>query len=457
MLDFLMPEALAQGITGTVGSAATAGKDVAVGGAQTGIQALFSFFIDNIGNWIAGVVIVVISWIIGNMAGTAAKKAILKERDDVQESAIILVERMTKIVVLTVGITIAFAINGLNFTAVIGALSLGIGFALKDIIGNFISGVIMLAQNRINIGDFIKVGEIMGTIVSIDTRATILQGIDGTEVVIPNQLMLGEKLISYTTNPFRRIDLMVGVDYKTDLPMVTSLLKGIIDKDGDIVVKPEPLILVEEFGDSAININIRFWVESTANWQKIRSNLANRIKQAFDEVGVNIPFPIRTLKLDEDDRAFLKTMDSMKKGIVPEEAPVPSKDQIASAASKTEKAVRIPYNVFEEHERTGQVVTPEEMKPAAAHPDIAHRIDPAPGHIQEPRKIKPEAAKPKTEKPAEPTPAPALTPAPAAAPAPTSAAEAPAAPEKTATPAPTTPAAPPAPKEPTITPPPSHL
>lgn len=455
MLDFLIPEVLAQGITGTVGSAAAVGKDVAVGGAQTGIQALFSFVVDNIGNWIAGLVIVVISVILGNMAAKAAKNAILKERDDVQESALILVERMTKILVITVGVTIAFAINGLNFTAVIGALSLGIGFALKDIIGNFISGVIMLAQNRINIGDFIKVGDTLGTIVNIDTRATILQAIDGTEVVIPNQIMLGETLISYTANPFRRIDLMVGVDYKTDLPMVTSLIKAIIDKYEDIVIKPEPLILVEEFGDSSINIKIRFWVESTANWMKIRSNLANRIKQAFDEVGVNIPFPIRTLKLDEDDRSFLKTMDSMKKGIVPEETPVPSREEITTAAGKTEKAMQIPYNVFDESQRTGQVVTPEEMKPEAAHPDVAHKIDPAPGHTQEPRKP---AEKVAAEKPAAPAPAPAPAPTPAPT-APTPAAPpappAPKEPESPTKPAPSTEIG--VPKEPTITPPPTHL
>ncbi len=426
MFEFLIPEALAQGIAGTVSSAATAGKDVAVGGAQTGIQALFSYFIGNIGNWIAALIIIVISVIIANIAASAAKKAIIKERDDVQESAIILVERMTKIVVVTVGVTIALAINGLNFTAVIGAMSLGIGFALKDIIGNFISGVIMLAQNRINIGDFIKVGDTLGTIVNIDTRATILQAIDGTEVVIPNQIMLGETLISYTANPFRRIDLGVGVDYKTDLPMVTSLIKAIIDKYEDIVIKPEPLILVEEFGDSSININIRFWVESTSNWMKIRSNLANRIKQAFDEVGVNIPFPIRTLKLDADDRAFLKTMDSMKKGIVPEETPVPNKDQIVTAAGKTEKAEQIPYNIFDEGERTGQVVTPEEMKPDAAHPDVAHKIDPAPGHDQHPRKEVPKATTPT-----------------------------PKAPENPSKPVPNTEVS--TPKEPTITPPPTHL
>jgi len=420
MFELFIPEALAQGIAGTVSTAATAGKDVAVGGAQTGIQALLSFFVDNIGNWIAGLVIVIISFIGGSMAAKAAKKAVLKERDDVQESALILLERMTKALVVTVGVTIALAINGLNFTAVIGAMSLGIGFALKDIIGNFISGVIMLAQNRINIGDFIKVNDILGTIVNIDTRATILQAIDGTEVVIPNQIMLGETLISYTTNPFRRIDLGVGVDYNTDLPMVTSLIKAIIDKDEDIVIKPEPLVLVEEFGDSSININIRFWVESTANWMKIRSNLANRIKQAFDEVGVSIPFPIRTLKLDQDDRAFLKTMDSMKKGVVPEAPGVPTNETISEAAGKTEKAVQIPYSVFEEHERTGQVVTPEQMKPDAAHPDIAHRIDPARGHTQEPRKAAEVAQAP-------------------------------------ATPAPAAPAEPDTPKEPTVTPPPTHL
>ncbi|MBN2307004.1 mechanosensitive ion channel [Candidatus Peregrinibacteria bacterium] len=389
MFDFFVSKAMAQGISGTVSTAAQTSKDIAVGGAQTGIQTLITFFISNIGNWIAGFVIVVISWILGGMAAAATKKAILKNRDDVQESALILVERMTKILVLTVGVTIAFAINGLNFTAVIGALSLGIGFALKDIIGNFISGVIMLAQNRIRIGDFINVNGILGTIVSIDTRATILQAIDGTEVVIPNQTMLGQTLISYTTNPFRRIDLGVGVDYKTNLPMVTSLIKAIIDKDKDIVVKPEPLILVDEFGDSSINIMIRFWVESSANWQKIRSNLANRIKKAFDEVGVNIPFPITTLKLDEDDRAFLKTMDSMKKGIVPEKAKVPSNEQIVTAAGNTEKAVQIPYSVFQDHEKTGQVVTPEAMKPAAAHPSVAHKIDPAPGHDQHPRATAP--------------------------------------------------------------------
>lgn len=411
-LDKLIPSALAQGFTQQVKSTAATGEQAAVEGAQSGIQELVKFVASNIDNWIAGIIIVIISWVIAKMTAGAIKREIVKKKgEDVQESVLILVERMTTIVVLTVGITIAAAINGLNFTAVIGAMSLGIGFALKDIIGNFISGIIMLSQDRIRIGDLIKVGDMVGTIVSIDTRATILQSIDGTEVVIPNQSMLNETIVSFTTNPFRRIELIVGVDYGTDLPMVTSLVKGIVDKDKDVIPKPESLVLVDEFGDSAINIKVLFWIESSNNWMKVRSNLANRIRKTFNELNINIPFPIRTLKLDEDDHAFLKTMDSMKKGIVPELIPVPTRDQVVTAAVGTENAPQVPEEIFENSQPAAQPepeATPasEQAEPEAApvpqpEPEPMHAAAPeAPAEAPAEPAAQPE--EPKAEKPKEP-------------------------------------------------------
>ncbi len=379
-LEKLIPTAYAQGFTSQVKSTAAAGGQAAEEAGKSGIQELFGFVARNLDNWIAGIIIVVLSWIIAKMIAGGIKKEIIKKKgEDVQESVLVLVERITTIIILTVGITIAAAINGLNFTAVIGALSLGIGFALKDIIGNFISGVIMLSQDRIKIGDLIKVGDLLGTIVSIDTRATILQAVDGTEVVIPNQSMLNEKIISYTTNPFRRIELIVGVDYNTDLPMVTSLIKGIIEKDKDIIPKPESLILVDEFGDSAINIKILFWVESSQNWMNARSNLANRIKKTFNELNINIPFPIRTLKLDEDDRSFLKTMDSMKKGYVPEPQEIPSQEQVIESALGTENTPRVPEEIFakpEKASRTESIAAQTTPKPAAPAPAGMHPAAP---------------------------------------------------------------------------------
>lgn len=381
MLDFLIPSAHAQGFFDSLTETASNGGQAAAEGAEEGLQGLFSYIINNIDNWIAGIIIIVVFYLLGKMAAAAMKRTILKKRDDVQESALILVERITKIVILTIGVTIAFALNGLNFTAVLGALSLGVGFALKDIIGNFISGVIMLSQNRINIGDFIKVGEkVMGTIVSIDTRATILQSIDGTEIVIPNQTMLGETLISYTTNPFRRVEFPIGVDYKTDLAMATSLIKGILDKEEKIVVKPAPNVIVKEFGESAIMLSVRFWVETGSGWLRIKSNVIHKLKKAFEEADIRIPYPIRTLKLEEDDRAFLKTMESLKKGLVPESKAPLNTEEIMSIALNAEKLEDIPHKIFEEHEKPGMVLTKEDMKPAAALPGNMDKIDPTVDH-----------------------------------------------------------------------------
>jgi small-conductance mechanosensitive channel len=374
MFETLIPTAYAQATT--VRNAVTGGANAIEESGVAGIQKMFKFIVSNIDNWLFGIGIVVLSYLIAKIISGRSKDAIIKSKgEDVPESVLILVERMTKIVIIGVGITIAFAINGLNFTAVIGALSLGIGFALKDIIGNFISSVILLSQERFRIGDLVKVGDIIGTIVSIDTRVTILQSIDGTEVVIPNQTMLNETVISYSTNPFRRIELVVGVDYGTDLPMVTSLIKGILDKDDDVVDKPESLVLVDEFGSSSINIKVLFWIESGNNWLKTRSNIAYRIKKAFNELGISIPFPIRTLKLDEDDRAVLKTLDSFKKGFIPEEKLVQTNEQIRASAAGTKDAVHIPYPLFDDSPSSASHEQPAETK-RIAEPNLATGSEP---------------------------------------------------------------------------------
>lgn len=350
MLDFLIPKAMAQGVSATTANIATE---------QTsgGLQAFLNYFISNLDNWLAAIVIIFVFYILGKMAGGSVRKTIIKEKEDVQESALVLIERITKITVLFIGITIALAINGLNFTAVIGALSLGIGFAMKGVIGNFISSVMLLSQDRIKIGDFISVNGVMGTILSIDTRVTILQALDGSEVVIPNDIMLSQTVINYTINPFRRIFLFVGVGYETDLATAISLIKGVLDKDKDVVVKPEPLITIDEFANGTINLKVRFWVESRARWQRIRSNVAYRIKHAFDEVGISMPSGVTTLKFDEDDRGILKTIDSIKKGFVSEPHKNPTTQQIAEAALHTENIPKHPYPIF-----------PEALKPAPVEP-----------------------------------------------------------------------------------------
>lgn len=370
MIQYLIPTAFAASAAAADGSASI----------PQGVGGIFGFITGHFFGWVGGLIILVISYLLAKTASGKAREYILRSKgEEAPENVLILVERMSRISVLAIGIVIAGSINGIQLGTVIGAISLGIGFAIKDIIGNFISSVVMLAQNRVRIGDFIKVGDIIGTIVNIDTRVTVLQAIDGTQVVIPNQAMLNQTLISYTTNPYRRIDLIVGVDYKSDLAIVTSLIKAVMAKDQDIVKKPEASVVIDDFGESSITLHVYFWIESTRNWLAIKSNLAHRIKKAFDEVGVSIPFPIRTLKLDENDRAFLQTMDSLKKGYVPPISKPRTKEELKIAASETEQEAVIPYDIYASEIKSikelepvpAPVPPPSSLQPQQKEPDPA--------------------------------------------------------------------------------------
>jgi small-conductance mechanosensitive channel len=342
MFNSLIPTAYAQ----TAASAAkTTGQATETG--LTGIQKMLDFVFSHVGLWITGIIIVFISLIAAKRIATSIRNRVIEKRgEEVQENLLVLIDRVTMWCVVGFGIIVALAINGLNFAAVIGAFSLGIGFALKDVISNFISSIMMLAQNYIRIGDLIEVGGILGTVKQINTRVSIVHTLDGQEVLIPNQTILNSNVTNYSKNPFRRVCVIVGVDYKSDLHMVTSLIRGVIYKDPDFVVKPAPLVVIDEFASSAIQIKAYGWIETGKSPFLARSNLAYRIKKAFDECGVNIPFNITTFKLDEDDRAFLKTMESLKKGYVPEQAKILTDNEIKAAAETTEKLEKIPHEIF---------------------------------------------------------------------------------------------------------------
>jgi small-conductance mechanosensitive channel len=359
-LDKFIPVAYAQAVSTGAKTAAQATETGAAG-----VQKMLDFVVNHIGLWVAGIVIVFFSAIFAKMLAAKIKNHVIETRgEEIQENFLVLIERATKWLVVGFGLIIALAINGLNFAAVIGAISLGIGFALKDIISNFISSIMMLAQSYIRIGDLIEVVGILGTVKQINTRVSILHTLDGQEVLIPNQVILNSNVTNYSKNPFRRVNVLIGVDYKTDLKMVTTLIRGVIYKDPDFVPKPAPMIVIEEFASNAIQIRVFAWIETGKSPFITRSNLAYRIKKAFDECKINIPFAITTFKIDEDDRAFLKTMDSMRKGYVPESVRDLTTEEIKAAAEQTENLEKIPHEIFKDKPLAEvQNLTPPEPQP----------------------------------------------------------------------------------------------
>lgn len=204
--------------------------------------------------------------------------------------------------IMAIGIFIALGVLKLDKTvasllAGAGVLGLALGFAFQEITANFVSGVIIAMGKTYEIGDILEVSSIHGKVIRIDIRYTILKTFDGLDAIIPNKDMLTKEIINYTKDAGRRITLPVGVSYGEDLEKVEAVLKKALDQIPG-TLKGKPLeILFNEFGDSSINLLVRYWMESPdqSSYQHSLHYVVKAIKKAFDANNIVIPFPIRTL------------------------------------------------------------------------------------------------------------------------------------------------------------------
>jgi len=282
----------------------TASAQGLTSGAVTGetksqLTSLMDFFVVKIPSFIAAFVVFLIFYFLAKAVKGIVENKVgqnMEEHKEVQ----ILAGRTASTTTIIIGATVALNIAGIDLTAIIAAVGFGVGFALKDIIINFFAGIMILAQKQFTIGDFIHVEGTVGKIVEIQSRATILQALDGTRVVVPNAELFMKQVTSYTSNVFRRVEIPVGVEYDTDLNLAVETCYKALKTTNGILAEPKPIVLVDGFGDSSINLKIRAWVESRGGWLKIKSDLAISIKREFDKVGIGIPFPINTVVFDKD-------------------------------------------------------------------------------------------------------------------------------------------------------------
>lgn len=274
---------------------------------------LFQMILTKIPLWIAAFIIILLSIVVAKIVrkiveNKMAEKGIEEEHQELQ----ILGGRITYMVILTIGITVALKIAGIDLTTILAAVAFGIGFALKDLIMNFLAGIMILVGRHFTIGDFINVGGTVGKVVEIQSRVTVLQAIDGTRVIVPNSELFKNQVTSFTSNPFRRLEVPVGVEYRSDLENVVKVCMSAIKKTKGILIEPKPGVLVDEFGESSINLKIRAWVDAKAGWLKIKSALVMNIKKEFDKYNIVIPWPIRTVIYDKDQDYVEKIIEEEK-------------------------------------------------------------------------------------------------------------------------------------------------
>lgn len=184
-----------------------------------------------------------------------------------------------------------------------GALAIGFGFGTQTLIKNFISGIIVLAERKVRVGDILDVEGIVGTVTEINTRSSVIRSADEVETVIPNSLFLENRVTNWTlTNARVRRSIKVGVSYGTSPQKVMEILMQAAARHGLICKDPAPYAVFEDFGDNAIVFSIYYWIDMSAgaNSKVIASDLRLMIEKHFTEAGIGVPFPQREMHLSTD-------------------------------------------------------------------------------------------------------------------------------------------------------------
>lgn len=203
------------------------------------------------------------------------------------------------------GFFLALGASGIDlgrFSLLAGAFGVGIGFGLQNIVNNFVSGLVLLFERPIQVGDMIELNGLLADVKHIGIRASTVTTMQGAEVVIPNGTLLSDQLINWTlSNKHSRVELPIGVAYGNRPADVIEILQGVLDHEARILNYPAPMVLFKGFGDSSLDFELRFWAPDYRTRVVLASDVACAIYDELDRAGIAIPFPQRDLHLRSVD------------------------------------------------------------------------------------------------------------------------------------------------------------
>lgn len=244
---------------------------------------------------VRAVIILIVGGAVAKAAGSAIRRFSLRRQIEAQREA--LARRAVFYTMLVLAFLAALHQLGVNLSVLLGTagiLSVAIGFASQTSASNIISGLFLIGEKAFVIGDVIQVGTETGEVISIDLLSVKLRTYDNLYVRVPNETLIKSNVINLTRFPIRRYDMQVGVAYKEDLARVHAVLEELADRNPLCLTEPKPLFIFLGFGDSSVNLQFSVWARRE-KYLDLRNTLSLEVKNAFDEAGIEIPFPHRSL------------------------------------------------------------------------------------------------------------------------------------------------------------------
>lgn len=209
------------------------------------------------------------------------------------------IQQFLKYVIYTASLLMALEVIGINYSVLYGgaaALLVGIGLGLQQTFNDLVSGIILLIEGSVEVGDVINVSGQIGTVRSINIRTSRVETRDGVSILIPNSNLVGDQAINWShSNGPIRFQILVGVAYGSDVELVTSLLLKAAGNHPRILVKPKPQILFKDFGSSSLDFELHFYSKEQLNIEFVKSDIRYEIIKLFRTHNVEIPFPQRDL------------------------------------------------------------------------------------------------------------------------------------------------------------------
>lgn len=245
------------------------------------------------------IAIFIVGKIIARIIANLIQKALRKGGTD--EMLIGFLGNITYGVLLVAVVLAAVDTLGVNVTslmAILGAAGLAVGLALKDSLGNFAAGVMIIIFRPFKIGDYVDAGGAAGTIDEIGLFATLMHTPDNKRIIVPNGAIIGGNITNVSALPTRRVDLVFGIGYDDNIGQARDIIMGLLEADERVLADPAPAVTVGELGDSSVNLNVRPWVKAEDYWG-LYFDLLENVKIRFDEAGISIPFPQQDVYMHE--------------------------------------------------------------------------------------------------------------------------------------------------------------
>ncbi len=272
------------------------------------VKDLFSVHIFDIGNssitiWTI-LYFIILAWLLFFITAKLKKWMVYKvlSESKIELGVRLAVGTIIRYGVLLLGLLIVIQTVGINLSAItilLGALGIGIGFGLQNVTNNFVSGIIILFERPIKVGDRIQVGDVFGDVMSISMRATVVVTNDNISVIVPNSDFISSKVINWSHNDRNvRFNIPVGVAYKEDPEKVKQILLEVAEKEEGILKNPKPDVFFNEFGNSSLDFSLEIWTNSYITTPEIlKSILYFEIFKKFRKNNIEIPFPQRDIHI----------------------------------------------------------------------------------------------------------------------------------------------------------------